>query len=270
MAQYSEKDLLRLKMLREAQKERSKLSGYTSNWTLNKLENMQYYLDLNNFFKYYALARGTSRGVTGLPHSVSQRVLNSGTKRLEWRNIILVADAFGILPEMLVDEDYYFSKCGMAGYRVMFAAYRKGVSLAELTYCAGQSDNPAYQYSWYHLWYMFFKGSFTIQKNMNIQHLTTILKLCHERLDVPIGSLLGKQLHTKATHTGFYGELTELLMGLDNRGCALVAGITKAVREHGWKWRQRGKRVKREANETLKKDVNTLLEWFCDGKKETE
>ena len=145
------------------------------------------------------------------------------------RELIGMADAFGILPEMLVDEDYYFSKCGMAGYRVMFAAYRKGVSLAELTYCAGQSGNPAYQYSWYHLWYMFFKGSFTIQKNMNIQHLTTILKLCHERLDVPIGSLLGKQLHTKATHTGFYGELTELLMGLDNRGCALVAGITKPL-----------------------------------------
>ena len=266
MRKYSAKDKARVAKLQQMGKDRVKAHGSSTRWTLNKLENIQYLLDINNFLKYHTLARGASnKRIKGTPSGAIMRALYGGTKQMGWKNIALAADAFGVLPEMLVNEDHYFNKCGVAGYRVMFAAHRKGVSLAELTHCPGQSDHPKYQYSWYCLWYMFFKGSFNIEKNLNMRHLTAIIKLCHERLGLPIGSLLGKKLHTASETLDVYGELSELLMGLDTKGCALVLALTKAVREHRLSTRRVGTKSKLNSESVLQHDINALIRWYLSG-----
>lgn len=132
-SRYTSRDKSRLRKLQQEARERAEKYGSMTNWTLGKLENIQYFLDRDNFLRYYWLVRDGGKGIKGLPSVAVNRVLYKGTKRMEWQNIAVVAKAFGVLPELLVDEDYYFAKCGVAGYRVVFAAHSKGVSLAELT-----------------------------------------------------------------------------------------------------------------------------------------
>ena len=49
-----------------------------------------------------------------------------------YRNLYDKAEELGIIPELFVDEDYYYSRVGLLPYRVAFAGLRKGMDLFEV------------------------------------------------------------------------------------------------------------------------------------------
>lgn len=239
--------------LRQKAKERRQRNGSTTMWTLQKLENIQYVIDKDNFLRYSLPLVANKVSCGNKFRMAYYRVTRGWLDRMEWKTIAACADAMRIPAELLVDEEYYYSRCGLAGYRVVFEAHRKGVSLADLTYCQGQSDHPKYQFSWYALWYMFLKGSLNLQKYLNLQHLTTIIHLCNERLGLPLGALVGRMLHHDSGSSGVLGELADVLTALDERDCALVAGVAKAIHNS------------KAGGIPLEGQVKRLLEWYNDG-----
>jgi hypothetical protein len=246
-------DASRLNVLKRKVAERKARTGSTTEWTLAKLENMQYFLDKDNFLRYSTPLVVNKVALGSVLAVARNKIIRNAINRMTWKNIVVCAERMNVPAELLVDEDYYYNRCGLAGYRVVFEAARRGISLAELTDCPGQSDHPKYQYSWYALWYMFLKGSLNMQKYLNLQHLTTIIKLCNERLGMPVGALVCRTLHHDSGSTGVLGELADLLTALDDRECAFVAGVAKAVHDC------------KTGGLPVREQLSKLMEWYERG-----
>lgn len=254
---YSASELKRFEILHKHRMDLIEKHGYNSQWTLQKLENIQFYVDYENYRRICTLVRGDRKKISGSPKLVK----GAHQTRSNWRTIVRAADVLNVPPELLIDEDFYFNKSGVAGYRILFAAHKKGVSLADLTYFAGQSDHPKHTYSWYSTWYMIIKGNLFWNRDINLKHFAKILKLCHERLDLPIGSLLGKKLHSTTGEVTAFGEFARILLCLDNVDCALVAGVARTL----WLHRLSKKNpysADSVINTKLYRDIENLLGWY--------
>lgn len=49
-----------------------------------------------------------------------------------YRNLYDKAEELGIIPELFVDEDYYYSRVGLLPYRIAFAGLRRGMDLFDV------------------------------------------------------------------------------------------------------------------------------------------
>lgn len=247
-------------------RERSKIPE-SRKYTLSRLENMWYKIDRNNAARYAELCRKRSPQPQWFSHLL-WRIHGTRAHKpiafMSWKNIVKLADYAGIPAELLVDEDYYFNKYGIAGYRLMFEAHRRGVSLAVLTDIPDkETQTERSTYLWYKTWYDVLKGC--INTALNGMLLSRVLRISYERLGVPTGVLFGKQLHSNAPAVGVHGELTACLTTLGPRECAFLAGVAKATSYYYMN------RYQLEGD-ALVQDVNKLLRWYFEvaGEKEKQ
>lgn len=227
-------------------------------FTLDKLENFWYKLDRENVRRYILLCE---RRCKGRPEEVKEAVyrMKGGEHRapprfMSWKLIAAVADWYGVPAELLIDEDYYFKRCGVAGYRLVFEAYRRGISMERLTKYPDGEKRIVKDSTWYRTWWVLFTGHLT--NLINASALNLVLRVCYERLGVPLGSILGRQIHSNSSSVGVYGELVDAMAVLGGRECALLAGVAKLLCDHVT---LRGKNTK------LVRNVNKLLRWYCGG-----
>lgn len=232
-----------------------------SRFTLAKLENMQYKIDRENVIRYSMMCaqkRPQPSYIRQMLYRARGTRYHPPVEFMEWKSIVKLADWFGVPAEILVDEDYYFGKYGVAGYRIMFEAYRRGVSLDELTRRPeGKFTSSGGMNSWYKAWYNLLKGCWS--NDINSKIFSLVLQLCRERLGIPIGTVLGKQVHSCVRPTGVYGELVDIVSALGSRECAFLAGVARAVHDY---------RVKSVGRAALVGDVDKLLGWYFGDSKE--
>ncbi len=73
---------------------------------------------------YYALENSTSR--QDMSEYYTYYYKNKDKFRTNWLNIGRLATFLNVEPEAIIDERYYYGKCGMASYRLICQAYRVG------------------------------------------------------------------------------------------------------------------------------------------------
>lgn len=198
-------------------------------WTLQKLENIEFYIDRENFLRFNALTKGIKGVLPNQPQWAIGNVLYKNHKKLNWRTICVVAAAWGIPAELLVDEDYYYKQNGIAGYRIMFEAYRQNVSLEELTRPPERYAKEPAIYNWIRTWYTLFKGKVTYSRVVRAQDLSDMLKNCQAVLNVPLSMFLGSNLHRDNKAMGIYGELLDILRTLNKTDLVFLISAAKIL-----------------------------------------
>jgi hypothetical protein len=63
---------------------------------------------------------------------IGKRAVQEGWWYARSGDIYLCAAEMGVPPELLVDEGWYYERCGLAPYRLIFAAHRKGLPLSRV------------------------------------------------------------------------------------------------------------------------------------------
>lgn len=277
LAEKRARDLARLKEHNKKLREKgvSHWDRYSS-WEV--LETVKYRVDRENFLRYTLLMGGASwlNGNKDIPHRVREAIRRGAGihrrgddgelyKWMNWRLIGECADVFGIPMELLIDEDYYFSRFGIAGYRILCEVHRQKASLEELTRFDEIMHNERWVRMWYYTWYSLFVCRVSFYQGMLYpSFFSKAIMFCRERLGIPVGALVGKPLHTTHNAVGVYGELSDILAALGDKDCAFVAAVAKAV--HDYKFGA-------NADEKfLTEAVERLLRWYLDaeGKKEAE
>lgn len=224
-------------------------------YTLARLENMQYKIDRENTTRYAELARQKSpqpQWFKVILNRLTGTRYHKPVQFMGWKQIVRLADYTGVPPEVFVDEDYYFNKYGIAGYRLMFEIHRRGISLAELTDPSERdAQTEARLAAWYRTWYFVLKGN--INASVHGGLLSRILIICYRKTGIPLGTILGKQLHSSAKAVGVHGELTDVLTTLGRRECAFLAGVARAVSHYC---------MNSLGDGVLTENVNKLLGWY--------
>lgn len=239
-------------------------------YTLQRLKNTRFLVDKSNFLRFALLneerlkaappdIRSTIRITAGLVRHRSENSYSEQYDRMRWDRIGKCADVLGVPMELLIDEDYYFEKWGWAGYRILCEAYRKGVSIEELVYWEGVSDNPKYATKWFQAWYNAIHGRAHLTWACYSHYFSQIIVFCNERLGIPIGTLVSRQLH-RTNATGVYAEMRDILAVLGKRECVLVTAVAKALCDYKFSGNQ----------DNFRRDMSTLTRWYLRGEGNNE
>jgi hypothetical protein len=153
-----------------------------------------------------------------------------------YRRILNWADERGILPELLVDEEYYYSKSGMAPYRAAFAIGRKWATIDEF-YEHLIKDHA------------FAPGKVTMYDllrgrlyHIRDARLWVVLKLCR-MAEIPMAYLFTPYRRLGANTP--FGMLTYLVSALSDVDVATLVGFAKLLL----------------GGEVKEQDVQRLLAW---------
>jgi hypothetical protein len=159
--------------------------------------------------------------------------------------------------ELLIDEDYYWNRSGIAGYRILCEVYRQKVNLRDLTYHERYSEDPRFSNSWYRTWTAVLACRWVEIERTRGDFFSMVLQRCWKVLNVPLGELVSHRLHRTGA-SGTFAVLSNLLAALGPRECAVVAGVAKSL--HDCKFSGRGYDVG-----LLRKSIDSLLEWYERG-----
>jgi hypothetical protein len=195
-------------------------------------DNMNFYIDHANITRYIEITG--ARKIIKCVHSGWKKSLYCGfiTKtyipnRMNWKHIAQAAQAMNIPAELLIDEEYYYKKCGLAGYRILFELYRQNKSLDELLYHPHYTGTQ-YERHWFFVWSCIIHGTVSIKVN-RMGPLSDIIKQTHKVLGMPMASLCGKLPHINGTDTSEYRTLRDDMEFMGQREVAFMAGVSKAL-----------------------------------------
>ena len=235
-----------------------KSSPELQKYTLRRLENMLYRIDRENAIRYAELCRHKTPQPRWFSYLVWRLIGSDAHKPIKfmwWRNIVRLADYAGVPAEILVDEDHYFRKYGVAGYRLLFEAHRRGISLAELTDIPDKETQTERSTNmWFKTWYDLLKGF--NNSSISSRILPRVLRAAYQRIGMPMGTLLGSQVHSAEKAIGVHGELTSAITSLGRRECAFLAGAAKSISHYYTNRDFLDEKV-------LAEDMSKLLGWYC-------
>ncbi|MDD4721881.1 MAG: hypothetical protein PHR07_03945 [Acidaminococcaceae bacterium] len=145
---------------------------------------------------------------------------------MRWVHVVRIAKEMGIPAELLVDEEYYYNRCGLAGYRVLLELDRQGKSIFDLV---DHEDfiGTVRERHWYLSWSLFIRGS--VDNYTSSNYLSEIIKQVHRVLGMPVSVLCGKLPHVNGTDTSEYRTLRDDMAFMGQREVAFMAGVSKAL-----------------------------------------
>lgn len=158
---------------------------------------------------------------------------NFGRKYGDVSAIYKAAVSRGILPELLVDESYYYRRKGIVPYRLAFAALRKWPKLSdfyrELTLCIDDySGRPYYRYPSVNSFVKLLQGDVWWLRDIR---LWVILRAC-KLADIEMGQLfIPYRYRLSRSGEGVFGNLHSVVSGLDNVDVAALVGIARMMIE---------------------------------------
>ena len=199
----------------------------------SSLERIELRVDVKNMIRY-AYITGVLKRVkyshrvrwTRALHRVCSPNYLYKPASMRWVHLVRIAKEMGIPAELLVDEEYYYSRCGLAGYRVLLELDRQGKSVFDLV------DNDEYigtvrERHWYLSWVLFIHG--TIDQYMSSNYLSAIIKQVQKILGIPVSVLCGKLPHINGADTSEYRTLRDDMEFMGQREVAFMAGVSKAL-----------------------------------------
>lgn len=133
----------------------------------------------------------------------------------KYYDICIAAERMSVLPELLVDEAYYYNRCGFAVYRIAFAAYSKGMKLSEVIKTVRVLGYRKVQLmSMMH----FLRGHITPDLSFKF-----VLDLCHV-VDLPLYKLCRPLKEIREIST-VYSHMRDVVSRLDEASIAAMVGF---------------------------------------------
>ncbi len=147
----------------------------------------------------------------------------TGGRYADYRDILRVADERKVLPEILVDEEFYYGRSGMAPYRLCFHIARKWPGVKEFyNYIA---DTWAFKPGESTL-YDLLVGSLYFLRDIR---LWMVLKICN-LAEMPMAYLFTP--YRRMAKETIYGELTGVLGALRDCDVAVLAGFARLLAQN--------------------------------------
>lgn len=153
-----------------------------------------------------------------------------------YRTLLNAADEHGVLPEILVDEEFYFSRCQMAPYRLTFQIGRKWSNVEDFyNYLVADHAFAPGKSSLFEL----LRGRLYSIRDVRFWVIEKMCRLA----EMPMAYLFTP--YRRLSRESVFGELSYWLPALSERDAAVVAGFAKLL----------------ATNEVTAKNVHLLLAW---------